>query len=244
MILAQAAPPATAAQPEAAPQGFFDIVFAGGWVGFLIIMVLLALSLTAAYLVFEQVMTLRTKELMPEGLAEQVQALLTAGQTGQADQLCHSRPSLLGFVLSAGIGEADGGWPAVEKAMEDSAAEQAARLLRKIEYLSVIGNLAPMLGLLGTVTGMIFAFQTVASTQGGAGAAQLAEGIYQALVTTVAGLIVAIPSLAAFAVLRNRVDQLVAEAAYLAQQVFTPLRRGRTRRAGAPAGGPAPPPPP
>src|ERR671914_570403 len=100
----------------------------------------------------------------------------------------------------------------VEKAMEDATAEQAARLFRRIEYLSVIGNIAPMVGLLGTVTGMLLAFKQVADTEGSAGAAQLADGIYQALVTTVAGLIIAIPSLGAFALFRSRVDQLVAEA--------------------------------
>ncbi len=234
-----------ATAPPEAPQGLFDIIFAGGWVGFLIIMVLFALSLTAAYLVFEQIMTLRHNELMPPGLAEKVQQLLAAGRAAEADQSCRDQPSFLGFVLSAGINEIDGGWPAVEKALEDASAEQSARLLRKIEYISVIANIAPMVGLLGTVVGMIFAFQTVASTQGAAGAGQLAEGIYQALVTTVGGLLVAIPSLGAFAVLRNRVDQLVAEAAYVAQHTFAPLKRARGRRAAPPdAGDPTPPPPP
>jgi biopolymer transport protein ExbB len=104
-------------------------------------------------------------------------------------------------------------------------AEQSARLLRKIDYLSVIGNIAPMIGLLGTVIGMIFAFQEVANTQGAARAAELASGIYQALVSTVGGLIVAIPSLAAFAVFRNRVDQVIAETAEQAQEAIGPLKR-------------------
>jgi biopolymer transport protein ExbB len=223
---------------DAAPEGFFSIVFSGGWVGFLIVMLLFALSLTAAYLVFEHVMTLRRKEIMPEGLGDQVRQCLGAGKVADAEQACRNQPSFLAFVLLNGLSELDGGWSAVEKALEDATAEQSARLFRKIEYLSVIGNIAPMVGLLGTVTGMIFAFQRVASTQGSAGAADLAEGIYQALVTTVGGLIVAIPSLGAFAVFRNRVDQLVAEAAYVAQHVFAPLKR---RRAASKA---APPPPP
>jgi biopolymer transport protein ExbB len=228
--------------PEAAPQGFFSIVFSGGLVGFTIVMLLFALSLTAAYLVFEHIMTIRRNELMPEGLSDQVRDLLQAGRTGEADQACRQQPSFLAFVLLNGLAEYEGGWAAVEKAMEDATAEQSARLFRKIEYLSVIGNIAPMVGLLGTVTGMIFAFQRVASTQGSAGAAELAEGIYQALVTTVGGLIVAIPSLGAFAVFRNRVDQLVAEAAYLAQHALSPLKRPRPRSTSAPAKPPPPPP--
>jgi len=230
----------SAAAADAAPSGFFSIIFSGGWVGFFILLLLFSLSLTAAYLVFEHIMTLRRTEIMPAGLGDKVRELLSAGHVSEADQVCRQHPSFLAFVLLNGLAEVDGGWPAVEKALEDATAEQSARLFRKIEYLSVIGNIAPMVGLLGTVTGMIFAFQQVASTQGSAGAGELAEGIYQALVTTVGGLIVAIPSLGAFAVFRNRVDQLVAEAAYLAQHAFAPLKR---RRSAKPKRASAPPPP-
>ena len=220
-----------------APSGILPIIFSGGWPGFFIIMLLVALSLTAVYLICEHFLTIRRKELMPAGLDSDVNKLLAAGRLPAAEKKCRDEPSFLSFVLLHGISEIDDGWPAIEKALEDATAEQAARLLRKIEYLSVIGNLAPMIGLLGTVTGMIMAFQRVAGTQGAAGAAELAEGIYQALVTTVGGLIVAIPSLGAFAFFRNRVDQLVAEAAYLAHHTCKPLKR-------RPASGVAPTPPP
>jgi biopolymer transport protein ExbB len=138
----------------------------------------------------------------------------------------------------------DGGWTEVEKAMEDATAEQAARLFRRIEYLSVIGNIAPMVGLLGTVTGMLLAFKQVADTEGNAGAAQLADGIYQALVTTVAGLLIAIPALGAFALFRSRVDQLVAESAYAALHALSPLKQRGTAASAPPIQPPAPPPPP
>ncbi len=235
---AAAAPGSPAEMP---PEGFFGIVFSGGWVGAMIMLLLLSLSVTAAYLVIDHLLTIRRGEIMPEGLSERVRQLLLAGQITEADQACRAKPSFLSFVLLNGLAEIEGGWSAVEKAMEDATAEQSARLFRKIEYLSVIGNIAPMVGLLGTVTGMIIAFQTVASTQGSAGAADLAKGIYQALVTTVGGLIVAIPSLGAFAVFRNRVDQFVAEAAYMAQHALTPLKR---RRVAAKAASSSPPPPP
>jgi biopolymer transport protein ExbB len=239
---AASAAPASESPQEPAPQGFFSIIFAGGLVGFAIMMFLFGLSLTAAYLVFEHIMTIRRRELMPEGLSERVRELLIAGRAGEAGQACRQQPSFLSFVLLNGLAEVEGGWTAVEKAMEDATAEQSSRLFRKIEYLSVIGNIAPMVGLLGTVTGMIFAFQRVAATQGSAGAGDLAEGIYQALVTTVAGLIVAIPSLGAFAIFRNRVDELVAETAYLAQHSMAPLKRRRTKSQPSAAATPPPPP--
>lgn len=228
----------TATKPPAETSGFWDIVFSGGPVGIIIVLTIFALSVVAVYLILEQIMTLRHKEVMPPNLAEDVRQLLSQGRLPEADQLCRSKPSPLAFVLISGLSEIDFGWHAMEKAMEDAVAEQAAKLYRKIEYLSVIGNLAPMCGLLGTVTGMIVAFQQVAVSQGNAGAAQLAEGIYSALVTTVGGLVVAIPSLGAFAVFRNRIDQLVAEIAYLAQHVFSPVRR----RASKVAPRPVPPP--
>ena len=238
---ANAADSAREIPTDPAPQGFFDIVFSGGLTGFLIVLLLLGLSICAAALVIEHIMSIRAAVLMPAGLAEQVQTQLLTGSAANADALCRQNPSFLAFVLQAGIGEVDGGWSAVEKAMEDAAAEQSARLFRKIEYLSVIANIAPMVGLLGTVIGMIFAFQEVAATQGQARAADLATGIYQALVTTVGGLLVAIPTLAAFAIFRNRVDQLVAEGSYMAQHVFAPLKRRRNQRRAA---GSDPPPPP
>ena len=223
--------------------GLLDIVFSGGWIGFSIIMLLLALSMTAAYLVFEQLITLRASEVLPDGLDTQVQGLLQQGKPADAELACRDRPSFLSFVMLSGLNEIDDGWRDIEKALEDATAEQSAKLYRKIEYLSVIGNIAPMVGLLGTVTGMILAFQRVATTQGVAGAADLAEGIYQALVTTVGGLIVAIPSLGAFAIFRNRVDQFSAEAAYAAQRAFSPIKR-RKKRTSATRHRPPPPPPP
>jgi biopolymer transport protein ExbB len=210
---------------EQAPRGLISIIFSGGIVGVLMIVLLFALSVVAAFLVFDHLMTIRAKDLMPPGLPEQVRKSLQAGRIEEANEACRAKPSLLSFVLLHGISELEYGWTSVEKAIEDALAEQSARLYRKIEYLSVIGNIAPMVGLLGTVIGMIVAFQQVSATQGSATAPQLAEGIYQALVTTVGGLIIAIPSLGAFAIFRNRVDQLVAEAAYMAQHVFSPLRK-------------------
>ncbi len=227
---------------SATDAGFWGIIFSGGPFGILIMVSIIGLSMAAFYLIVEQMLTLRRKEVMPSGLADEVRQLLAQGRVPEADQLCRSRPSPLAFVLISGLGELDYGWQAMEKAMEDGVAEQAAKLYRKIEYLSVIGNLAPMCGLLGTVAGMILAFREVAVSQGTAGADDLAEGIYSALVTTVAGLVVAIPSLGAFAVFRNRVDQLIAEVAYLAQHVFAPVRRRSAKIAPRVVGQPPVPP--
>lgn len=243
--MAPASPSVASPAAEAKPGlSFFEIVFSGGWVGTIIMLAIIALSITAAALSIEHAMTIRESVLVPAGLADRVRDQLSGGNLLAADQICQTKPSLLAFVIRAGLAEADGGWSSIEKAVEDAMAEQAARLFRKIEYLSVISNIAPMLGLLGTVTGMILAFREVADSQGAATASDLAAGIYSALVTTVGGLVVAIPCLAAFAIFRNRIDQIVADAAYQVQHVFTPLKRGRLVAQAQPRAATAPPAPP
>jgi len=222
------------------PETFLAIVFSGGPVGIAIMLVLIVMSVLSAYLVFEHVLRLRRHELLPAGLGDEVRQLLLAGRLADAEQACRASPSVLGYVLLQGLAEVEGGWSAVEKSLEDAVAEQSARLFRKLEYLNVLANLSPMVGLLGTVVGMILCFHQVARTQGSAGAADLAEGIYQALVTTVVGLMIAIPALGAFAVFRNRIDQYIAEASGIALHVFGPLKRSKA----SPSRRAAPQPPP
>jgi len=224
-----ASPPSTVTAPgkgrTAAEESLLGVIFSGGIMGIGIMIVLILLSIFSMYLVVDQAMALRKKELLPADLVETVRQLLSQGKLQDADQACRKRPCPLSFVLVSGISEIEYGWPAVEKALEDSTAEQAARLYRRLEYLSVIGNIAPMIGLLGTVTGMILAFREVALSQGTAGAGDLASGIYSALVTTVCGLVIAIPSLAAFAIFRNKIDEIISDTAYSAQHVFGSVRR-------------------
>jgi biopolymer transport protein ExbB len=213
---------------------------AGGSIGY----VIMALSVAMVALIVEHLFSIRRGSLMPPGLAEQVQQLIAAGQIQQAEQACRQRPSFLGYVLGAGLQEVAAGYGAVEKAMEDAAGAQAARLMRRIEYLSAIGTIAPMLGLLGTVWGMILAFSEFAD-RANPQVAEFAPAISVALVTTLQGLCVAIPALATLAILRNRVDEFVMEASLTAEHVVSPLKRmlrarrrspKAARRAGAKGG--------
>jgi biopolymer transport protein ExbB len=253
-------PPIPAAQPvnpvanpaapaKNPPKTFLQIFFSGGPLGIANMIALIFLSLTAAYMVFDNIGRIRRVDLIPEDLALDLRKLVEQGRLDEATTACQNRPCFLSAVVQQGLNEADSGWSEVEKAMEDATAEQAARLFRWIEYLSVIGNIAPMVGLLGTVTGMLLAFKEVADSQSNAGAAQLADGIYQALVTTVYGLVIAIPALGFFAMFRSWVDQLVAEAAYAALHVLAPIKRRKVGVQAPPVGapvssGPQPPLPP
>lgn len=216
--------------PEQAPRelDLREMLRAGGAVGYLILL----LSLVMVALIADHIMNIRRSTLMLPGLAEEVHRCLAERKMDEAAKRCQEHPGFLSRLLSAGLDETGVGYHAVEKAMEDAAVEQSARLFRRIEYLSVIGTIAPMLGLMGTVWGMIQAFlefELKANPQ----VSELAPGIYRALITTLLGLGVAVPSLSAFAIFRNRIDELAAEATLLAEHVFADYRRSlQARRRG------------
>ncbi len=114
--------------------------------------------------------------------------------------------------------------------MEEAGEDQTGRLYRKTEVLGVIGAIAPMLGLTGTVLGMIEAFNKIAATGGAARPDELAGGIGKALVTTLMGLVVAIPTMIAFSYFRNKIDSIVAEAGKRVEQIMMPLGRRRQQQ--------------
>ena len=128
--------------------------------------------------------------------------------------------------MNAGLVEAANGYAAMERALEDTLEERSARLFRKTEYLSIIGNVSPMIGLLGTVTGMILLFAEIHAADAFPGARIVADRIAVALITTFWGLAVAIPALSIYAIFRNRIDVLTAECALAVEQTLSVFKPG------------------
>lgn len=212
--------------PAARETTLLELFKAGGVIGYTIV----GISCVAFAIALELFFSLRRGAFTPRGLAEQLYEKISNGQFAEAAQLALQHRSLLSAIIRTGLQEVTIGYAAVEKAMEEAAQYHGARLYRRIELLSVVASLATMLGLLGTVVGLIRAFKQVAEAGGMVQASDLATGIYQALVTTVEGLLVAIPCLALFALLRNRLDQLVAETLLAAEYAFSGYKRGRARK--------------
>ncbi len=211
-----------------------ELLRAGGLIGSITIFV----SLGMVALIVEQILTVRRGTLMPAGLAENAHQLIAAGKYAEAEALTRDHPSFLGFLIATGLQDVDLGYASVEKAMEDAAVEQSARLLRKVEYLTVIAAVGPLLGLMGTVWGMIQAFAEFAE-KANPNPADFAPSISEALVTTFFGLVVAVPAVCSFAFFRNRVDELTAEATITAGHVMAPLKRALVTRARPAAAAPA-----
>ena len=243
----------------AAPTGptetsFFGMFF---WsddpVGLLFIWVLVGLSMLSLTLAIRFGMQFRRSNLLPPELGSELRALLAERRFREALDAAKGDPSLLGTLAGASLAEAPGGYEAMERTLFEAGDAETARVLRPLEALNVLGNIAPMMGLFGTVYGMIVAFQSLVSSGGSPDPVELAGGISTALVTTLWGLVVAIPALAAYALLHNRVDAIAADAVLEAESILRPFRPARgasptpKRKAAATptpaAPAPAPPPP-
>jgi biopolymer transport protein ExbB len=129
----------------------------------------------------------------------------------------------------------------MKEAMETAIGEQTAEQFRKIEYLNIIGNLGPLLGLLGTVLGMIEAFAAMQAAEGSASPADLAGGISRALAHTFLGLFLAVPCLACFGVLRTIVDRLTVRGGLVAEELLLMVKPAEAKGPAGP-GGPGGPP--
>jgi biopolymer transport protein ExbB len=192
-----------------------QLVQKGGIIGYTIIV----LSIVALGLVIDYALSIQKSKLAPPQDVDQLKKYVKEKKFDSLENYHKEHPSFLAQVVSAGIAETKFGYRAMVKAMEDSTEAITARLSRKIEHLNIIANIAPMLGLLGTVIGMLRCFNEISQVSGAIEPRQLAGGIFEALVTTCMGLIVAIPSLYFFAIFRNRVDQFVSETAIIAEDL-------------------------
>ena len=194
---------------------------------------LLCLSAGAVGLAIAMATDNRRSTILPEGLVEAVQTDIEAKRYREAMQKAAASESFLGRILAEAIQQAPHGWNAVIRALEQASEERTVARLRRIEILNIIGQVSPMIGLFGTVYGMILAFSAIVASGGAADPVMLAGGIGTALTTTFWGLVVAIPSLAACAMLRGRIDAVTAEATLAAEDL---LGGFRPRRKPAPDG--------
>jgi biopolymer transport protein ExbB len=161
--------------------------------------------------ILHNLMTLRHKDLIPPQLVEEVDNRLRQKQAKGALEACQQSESLLGVMMAAGISRVGRGYDQALEYMGDIGQEKAMRLNHKLSYLSVIGSISPMLGLLGTVRGMIAAFAQIAGSGAQPSPAELSNNIQLALVTTFEGLVVAIPSLFAYSMFKNHLARTVTE---------------------------------
>jgi len=235
--------PAVASEGGAHGDTFMDLFLLGGAVSWL----LLVASILIMAFAIEAVIKIRVARLAPPAVYAQLKDAFVSGNYPQAVQICVANPCYLTRIVQAGLERLGRGRDAAEKAMGEMTAKEINDLKSNINYLSVIGVVSPMVGLTGTVIGMMKAFKTLGSS-GAADPSKLSANISEVLFATAFGLFVAIPGFVLYYVFRNRVQTVSVaveqQVGHLFEEVpFEQLTGYRVQEylaEGAAAGAPAP----
>lgn len=233
-------PAAPAAGAEAAPkpkqESFLAwMIRASGIFGFLIMLV----SFVMVALIMMIGLQLRRDNFVPTAFIEQFEQRLQAKDYQGAYETAKGSDSFLGRVLASGMGRLSRGYEEAEAGMQEVGDDETMAMEQKIGYLSLIGSIGPMLGLLGTVQGMVMSFQVIANSPVSPKPAELADGIATALFTTLEGLIVAIPAMIFFMIFKNRLSRFLMEAGFVATNLMKNFQ-SMGKPGAKPAGGGAP----
>ncbi len=191
-------------------QSIWDFIVKGG----LMMIPIGVCSLVAVAVIVERFVSLSRSNVIPPRFQRGLKKLLAEhpGDRAMALEYCKRHPSPVSNVFAAGIKRLGDPIEVVEKHIQDAGEREVLKLRKFVRVLSVIAAITPLMGLLGTIFGMIKAFQTVAMSGESLGKAELlAGGIYEAMITTAAGLTVAIPVLIAYHIICAKIEKLVME---------------------------------
>jgi biopolymer transport protein ExbB len=195
---------AAASAPADKHKTLIEVIVEGGWV-----MIPIGIcSILTLYLIGDGIIRTSRKKVIPDTALGHVRELFRQGDYVQASEYCRANPNPLNNVVRAGISGLGEGKTATEEAIHGELIRVNSGMSTYISYLSVIGVCTPMIGLLGTVTGMIKAFATLGSS-GIGDPSSLSAAIGEVLVATASGLLIAIPAFGAFYFLRNRSTKIV-----------------------------------
>lgn len=211
------------------------MIRASGPFGFLIMLV----SFVMVALIMMDVLQLRRQNYLPTTFIEQFEQKLNAKDYAGAYESAKGEDALIGRVLAAGMVRLNRGYEEVQAGMQEVNDDEAMALSHKLSYLALVGSIAPMLGLLGTVQGMVASFQVIATSTTAPKPYELADGIATALFTTLEGLIVAIPAIIAYAIFKNWAERYIRDVESVSSEFMGRLSSA-AKAAVKPAGGAAP----
>ena len=195
---------------------------ASGPIGIVILLMSFYLITVVAWMLLEY----RRKVALPADLIRDLTERLTAKQYTEAYQRIVDHPSFLARVLAAGVRKLPGGLAPAQKAMELANDDVTMSMEHRTTYLATIGTLGPMIGLVGTVYGMILSFRVIATAGASPQASQLAAGISTALFATLEGIALSIPAIYFHALFRNRIARLSLEVALAAEGLLEQFAPG------------------
>lgn len=186
----------------------WDLILKGGPMVFLIAL----LSVLAFGVIIERIYSFNRARIDAEKFMDEITKILKRNKVIEAIEMCNNTPGPIAHIIKAGILKHDRSRPEIKESIEEAAQLEIPRLEKHLPILSTIAHIAPLLGLLGTVTGMIKSFQVIqqkALSMAPVNPGDLSGGIWESLLATVAGLAVAIPTYVAYNYLRNQVNGVV-----------------------------------
>jgi biopolymer transport protein ExbB len=218
------------AQEDAAEEGARHVSLWGLFWGSadLFTVLLVVASILAAMVIARCAIEIRERYILPLDAERNIRTLISARRWEELRQYVDQDDAFVSAVVKSAL-EAPDEAGAIREAAELAAGEQCARWLRRVEPLNIIGTLGPLLGLAGTVWGMIIAFASLGETGGRAGPGELSLGISKALFHTLLGLMLAVPALAALGVFRSRVEAMCSRAMAISAQLVEAVIAGRSR---------------
>lgn len=202
----------------------WQLVKAGGWS----MLVLGILSMVALALAVYMFMTLKAELLVPQRFFEDLIEKLEARDLKSAQQMCRRNNNILAQMALAGLDRTDKGRVIAREAMEISARKDVSKLWLTISYLGDIATIAPLMGLLGTTLGMIQAFNVISYAGASLKPIMLVGGISKALVTTAAGLIIAVPALSVYSYFRGIVQDISSQVETYATDIMKLIEENST----------------
>ena len=194
-----------ATEPNGISTKFIDMAIKGGW----IMIPILVLSIIAVYIFIERFFAIKKAGKFDSGLVEKIKAYITAGKLDDAIVLCRNNPNPASRMMEKGISRIGRPLTDVNAAIENVGNLEVSKLEKGLPALASVAGGAPMIGFLGTVMGMIQAFYDMSNAGNNIDVTLLSTGIYQAMVTTVAGLIVGIIAYFAYNILVANVEKVV-----------------------------------
>ena len=186
-------------------------------------------SLVGLAVIIERFLVLNPSKIVVPEIAEAVETLSASDDLKVAYAICERRPGPFANIVRAGLDHADNDWVIIRDVLQEAGRQEATRLTRRLGVLETVAAASPLLGLLGTVLGMIRVFATI-SAAGLGNPETLSSGISEAMVTTAAGLIIGIPALVAYNGLNGRADRIIFRLEFYSSKVLDTLRRRQLAR--------------
>lgn len=192
--------------------------------------IILGCSIAGVTFIVQGFIRTRRSVVMPEASINHMRELIGQRQFKELIDFTETEPSFVSRALNPALKRAPS-FSSMKEAMETAVGEQTAEAFRKIEYLNILGNLGPLLGLLGTVIGMIDSFTALQNYTGKDQSKMLSGGISKALCHTMLGLVLAVPCLACFGILRTMVDRLTTQAALISEELLLMIKPAEAKPA-------------